>query len=687
MSTRDSDGFESLAWSGEHLLVAPTIAQRPQITRINDEDALIVYAAHTRTQNILLSRLTTGAFSRWPPSVGEPIEHQSGDFRNQLGAVHAWEDGSFATRTGGGSVIAKAGVPGATRTFEGIAAYESGLGRGMYVVTREEFRMRVKYRSTLAEDTHVVDCGFAPGAFDLVVTPSGALILGARSDASGLQLYVVNSTGAQKRAAVEGARRVPRLVRRQDGSVLLVCTEGEPAAHCIGEDGALVGEPWSFAGARVVYAVGACGDGLVSIQHGGERGIVGMLTDGTQIAITEPGLLTRQTPSHRSGSVAANLSGSVILFVYVSSDGIWLGRLVAGSVVAIAKELPPPAPNPRPAPAPPQPIVKPIEKPPLGTRDQVVPWLRAIAIYGGPSSEIHGEGDLDAGWLTADNGQGDHCGFAWNQAGLVALGYDHGLPNEWNKPLWLREPEKHLEDLPAELYDLTERLSERVHRLATEGHWITAGAEPTWCRTPLELLLQMLGTPGELGDPSALIVRIARAKSWVLTEADAEELFADESISLVNVRRRAAWLADLGISWPGARAFAQARAKARPRIKKSTPSVRRVDRALLTAARTGDCEAVRVALAAGANIDVRAPPRRNCAPYPVTPLVLALRAGHRAIAHDLLAAGADVNADLPAGYMGLETALRYAAALGDHSGSVRQATSNSVAKRRDNQHE
>ena len=99
-------GFESLVWSGEHLRTEEARAHRVRIARVGEDDALLIYATRVHTNDVLLSRHLRGAFTRWPPEIEPAVEHQSGEFRN-IGPLMAWPDGTFAVRTGAGTIVGR----------------------------------------------------------------------------------------------------------------------------------------------------------------------------------------------------------------------------------------------------------------------------------------------------------------------------------------------------------------------------------------------------------------------------------------------------------------------------------------------------------------------------------------------------------------------------------------------------
>ncbi len=386
-SVRPVPGFEALVWSGEHVGVEEPRAQRVRIARVGNDEALLVYATRVHTKDVLWSRHLRGAFTRWPPEVGPAVEHQSGEFYSSTGALMAWPDGSFAVRTREGTIVANVGEPGAKWSFPGYACFEPAPLEGMYLFATENEQTRVFHRSRRAEEAHVTPCGVAPtGAHHHVVTELGTLLMASFGKDGSCQLFVMTRSGVTKGAKLEGPEHVRGfLLARRGGGAFVVLTGhfGDIFVQRVNEEGQPVGERFIHAGQYNLYAACAWNDGF-ALEMRAAEGLVAVVSDGAHATPIHAAFFTRNIPMNREGSLVSSANGSVILFAYDSSEGLRVGRLVAGGPEVALSATPPTPSAPWESPLPVrQPAGPPAYLPPkLGTRDDLLRRLRRRAIGG-----------------------------------------------------------------------------------------------------------------------------------------------------------------------------------------------------------------------------------------------------------------------------------------------------------------
>ncbi len=326
----------------------------------------------------------------------------------------------------------------------------------------------------------------------------------------------------------------------------------------------------------------------------------------------------------------------------------------------------------------------------FGTHGELIRFLRSLAVSDAfaqlmcAGSDVVAKGTLSSGALLLADGQGDHLVAHWDPTGIVVLGFDHiGAGSEWELPLDQRNPGQHLVGVPPALAPLAERATDDGERLATEGLWIAAGEQGAsgesmsldviprltglgQGRTAREALEGMLAR-----DPqTALAARAASVDGYTITAEDAELLLANASaqgahLPPSDVKRAVAALARLGVTWKHALTQARPFAAASRAAREAASALPEPELRLLRAASTGDLEALKAALAEGANIDV-ALPDFVLPYYPsgATPLLVAIRSDQPEVAEHLLAAGANVEVHIDGG-SGPESPLRRAAAQGD----------------------
>lgn len=672
-------GFETLTYSNS-VGFDELHGKFARVARVGEEDAVVVYAIHVGTQDVLRSRLVRGAFTRWPPEIGPAVDHQSGAFFNTMGTLMAWPDGSFAVRTGAGTVVCAVDTPGSSWASPAFACFEPSPLEGVYVFSSAQGEHKLLHRSRRAGDANVTPCGDASSAFSQVVTGTGTLVMASLDAKGAYRLSAVSRSGVRKGATIQAAPRTRCfLVGRPGGGAFAVLAgrAGDITVHSVDDAGVLVGAPWTWEGRATLFAAAQWRSGFVLQTVRGPAAVVG---DGVNATYSSGGFVGA-LPAGTEGSLASSADGRTVLFAYDSEHGPTLTRLVVGATDAHQAALPTkPSPAGTATTARPKKAVRTPSAPPFGTRDQLVSTIRRSGIADILASIRHEDGssmlrgDARVGSFECDDGQGDLCVVFWDESGLVALGFDHTSPeSEWRKAVDARDPGKHLRRVPAALADIAAEAAEYGQRLATEGYWVEAGAEPEYGSSKGDVLKRLLPSARRFGRDTTdvLVQRLA-------TE-DSPEISAEEGASLLARRGDQAEMLDpkrvdsvvrnllrLGIGWPDAReaALEQLRQEQTERERRVSPA----DRALLTSAHAGDLAAVEKALAEGANIDVPMPALElHATPEGSTALVIALRQDHTDLARFLIERGADVQPINGSMWGGPETALLLAAGQGNVS--------------------
>ncbi|HTJ82521.1 MAG TPA: ankyrin repeat domain-containing protein, partial [Polyangiaceae bacterium] len=658
---------------------------------------MLVYVVDTPHETIF-SRRIRGAFSSWPPEVGEPVEHVQVDLGNSVDDLFGFDDGTFALQTGRGCFFGKVDTPGVIFHLQG-RVFPQPAGPGVYAVVYESDRSRLTHRSTRCEEANVIDLGVIPPRSGHVgaATEAGGLVLvgmGREPEDAAVAWFVED--GAIRRGASLGpsGHRRHFAVPRPGGGVFIVPLLGRDTGYAIDERGALVGTPWLPDASRGSIVAGArWSQGLALVAVRGESGRSVILSDTVGTTRSEGRQLSATPVSERS-SLASSRDGRVLLFAYPDMRNAGLARLVCGTEESLRDFAPPPedavvpravaAPTRVPG-SPPAP-----EASPYASRDEIVRRIRVrrvldacMSIHGASIfGDVMAEGDDNAGWYSVSDGCGNHVVLHWDESGVVGLGFDHDSgESEWPAVARdQRDPGKYLSKLPAVLTPLGQRATDWGERLATEGFWLTADearAHGSSCST--EQVTRLVGDvvaarvpqsaePPDDSQPMAytLAKRMAETATYVMRPEDEAVLFGavkDVVLDPTRVADAVKVLAALGIEWPDAVSHARVHAAAQQRAKDARTSA--PNRALFRAADAGDLDAVKEALAAGADLDCPMPKDELPAtPDSATPLVLALRKGHVAVANHLLGAGASVTAST-VGRGGSTDPLRLAAERGN----------------------
>jgi hypothetical protein len=655
---------------------------------------VLVYLANTPHETIF-SRRIRGAFSSWPPEVDEPVEHARVDLGNAVDDLFGFDDGTFALQTGRGCFFAKVGAPGVLFHLQG-RVFPELAGPGLYAAVHESGRSRLTHRSTHGEEAHVVDLGALPdgtGHVGTATEPGGLVLFGVGGEPEAVAVAWFLEDGVLRRGSSLGPSGYRRhaAVARPGGGAFLVPHMPREEAYAVDERGTLVGAPLRpdpSRGPIVAWARWAKGLAVVTTRNDVGHRVI--LSDTVAATMSEGRKLSAVPVSDRS-SLAASRDGGVLLFAYPDLGNAGLARLVCGTEERLRDF----APSPEHAVlsvTPAAPVRVPPREPepcPFATRDEIVRRIRvrrvfdACASIRSPQSDAWGKGDDRAGWFFVSDGCGNHAVLHWDETGVVGLAFDHdSAESEWGVPKDERDPGKHLPGLPASLAALGERATDWGERLATEGFWLTAGAPAAHgVSDHVEQVPRLVGdlvaadaSDGQSrGDTSpsgmyALARRMAERSTYLVRPEDEAVLFREHAVegvvldpALVDAAAKA--LAALGVEWRDAAERSRAHAEAEQRAKDGRTSA--PNRALIRASDAGDLDAVKSALAAGADVDCPMPKDELPAtPDGATPLVLALRKGHRAVAHHLLDAGASTTAS-SVGWGGAIDPLRLAAERGD----------------------
>lgn len=699
--------FESLALEGLPVLVTPNVrAQAPRLARLGEEDAVLVYGLRGEGGPTLVSHRIRGLFSRDAPRVGPATVHLAKDNMNAMGPLVAWPDGSFVASYGRDWVLAATDEPGARATLGGRYAFDPASDAA-WVLEPEGDRKRILRRAKRFGEGHVDDCGLLPKTFGFAagVGGDGALFVAGLGQTPEAKIFVASREGLVTGATLTLPERARvSVLSRRGGAFLLASGHGVCVVHALDAEGQPCAPPWSLPIVSphdhvVATSAWRGGVALAASRAGAGFGLV--VTDGVS-ATFSPEAIRGVMSSNLLAGLAASADGRALAFAYVAADraakgGVFLARFGCAACDATSTFVPtaadlgrsidsvpadPTGPGAPAAASPPPVRAAPLTRPsPFGTRDALVGLLRRLGLmcaFGQVRGVFGFDGDASGsqreGRFFCEDGQGNHLIVHWDATGIVALGFDHdSADSEWQKPLDLRDPGKHLPNVPPALAPLALRATDWGERLATEGMWIANGDPPAHGEAgKLEVLSRFLGPSGEVGSAShdlwdGLVAR-AEADGYVLTRADEAVIFAtgrrpQRPLVVEDVEQAAAALARLGVTWPDAavRAAAVRREEEKARSSGLPPA----DEALFRAAERGDLEGARDALASGAALEARLPD--ELLPYTIegsTPLLVAMQWGRGDVAELLIARGADVEARVAASHGG-GSALRMAAAQGD----------------------
>lgn len=652
-------GFESLDISGEPIGVeAPNLhAHDPRLGLLGDDEVLLVSCISTSTprSDKLLSRRIKGAFSQWPPVLGAPIEHHEEGSSRLRSTLTTWSDGTFAIKAGEEWVFASADEPGARFTFRGHAVAEDDVGGGVYTISPDGEQGRVLYRSSRSPDAQVVDWGVVPLTHGVVGRAGEAgpvLALVAPSQERGrIPILAGRDRKLVQTAQIPTTKYVSAfaLPRSGGGMRLLLAGIGIAEVHEIDERGALVGEPWvayttAPSDGPVAFCAWRDGFALASDRFRSGHGV--LVSDGVRSTFSRGTIKGGRIAVNQNASLVASPDGRVLLFAYEDDFQVKLARFVCEPGDKDAAYVPPRAVLP------PRPDYIPG---PFGTKEDVLLRLRqrrildAFAHAGGSDHALHVVDGADgaSGRYSAWDGSGAHMHVWWNETGLVALGFAHvGRRSEARLPLEQRDPMKVLPGVPDSLAPLARCAASFNERLATEGMWITAGDRPAHGESETDVLNQLRDLDDEPhwihadAELAALASRVAQAGRYTITSEDEAKIFAwrarkGVALSVENVTWAVEELEALGVEWPGA--VERARVHAAEEQQVLDARLPAIDRALLAAAHAGDLEAVKAALAAGADIGCKSPEGESPSGSAFS---LALFGGHQALAEHLLDAGA-----------------------------------------------
>lgn len=303
--------------------------------------------------------------------------------------------------------------------------------------------------------------------------------------------------------------------------------------------------------------------------------------------------------------------------------------------------------------------------------------LRALSAIHYRPDHVWLKGDACVGQFSEHDGTGDFVSMAWDEAGVVALGFDHEQPEtERDVALDERTPERFLSGAPPELGAIVKVVSGIELRLATTGFWATSKrASARFLERPLRAYAIPVAAAVEAWteqlsiDPAQMALGVALAERSLrdrttLTAEEEQMACATPAVSQTpcrsdDVRGAAKLLAAVGVDWDPEPFLAKR--VPQPRTARENASAR-----LLRAAFDGDLEGVEAALAAGADVDARTTPEQLVAtPTGATALVIALRRGHREVAERLLTSGANVELETEPTQGGADYALRVPAGRGD----------------------
>ena len=333
------------------------------------------------------------------------------------------------------------------------------------------------------------------------------------------------------------------------------------------------------------------------------------------------------------------------------------------------------------------------------TRARILSRARLDIVLDGLSAVHYGQGgggwggDAVEGWYICDTGSGDRLSMAWDREGLVALVFAHESDRStYGQPVPADHPRTWLPELPKALRHLADTAASSLEG-TTAGLWIhgdgearlsdSVDADTRWADgAEMFVPLGMTAEDAVFGDfgqnwwelsslsraQAELALRLAEQSEGgpvALTGADAELVVAnpdpEESPRVTHERAEEAReiLLQVGIAWeiPTATIDAQLSAEDAARRARVEAAIGPEDRRILDAARSGDLDALRACLDAGADLETRTVEEQyEYTPAGDTPLIQALKKNHRGCAALLIERGARHD---PANAFG-QTALHWA---------------------------
>jgi hypothetical protein len=180
-------------------------------------------------------------------------------------------------------------------------------------------------------------------------------------------------------------------------------------------------------------------------------------------------------------------------------------------------------------------------------RDRFVRVARLRRIIGALSGALDGDFDSlrieidgDTGKLVEHDGEGNHAVAFWNEAGVVALQYEHDVPEAHGDT----SPAGHLAGVPKQLVSLAEAVSAFEPRRATRGAWALGDeAGGDWFEMHmLEPHTWPADEAAEMGSAlsTAVVLRAeeaTRVGTYTMSEADFDAVFATKAPNLTHVPR------------------------------------------------------------------------------------------------------------------------------------------------------
>jgi len=536
-------GFERFRWVGLPVYVPVKRKydfQAQLVRRGNEAGIVLVVIPDEQLGEHLASITLDGAFTSWPPRIGDLIVHRPVQLWNRAPRLAArsteevlvWSGDPFTFSWGRpGSTPYDAGP--ATEASDAAEAPRHGPRDDVLLVGRDAATYAFELVRAADRSIHVVRHGsragrsaseldLLPEASHRVVTTRGT-ILGVkehiaprlrRSGRRGATVAPVatrietsvfpNAKGSGAMFELPGQARVADLVADHDGGAWLACwnSDGSVVYHLDANGGARGPLRLPYAGSCAV-AITSWRDGYVLYAH--RRGIALVVSDGMNMTRVEglpggEGDITLEVHSllvspdarsillcHRTShgiqimraDLAPGLPGESLPDVWAEDRLAYAAVLEKRAAAAGAPRLPGwPLETTNDGSVPPR----------LHTKARIVRQARLRYLVSTFSSLWSGEGfeatrfrgDDRAGAFVHDDGSGGLECFVWSDDGLVATSYDCDLGGPMGEPANADNAPLCFPDLPDALRPLLEQAIRTTDGRVSGGLWVTTGADARW---------------------------------------------------------------------------------------------------------------------------------------------------------------------------------------------------------------
>jgi hypothetical protein len=526
-------GFERFRWSGApvFLPIKRSYDFRAQLVRRGGEAGIVLVVVPDPLGEHIASITLDGAFSSWPPRVGELVVHRPVQTWNRTPRLAARSSDDVLVWSGEPFTFAW-GRPGST-PYEGTSTVPSdgtapersfGPGDDALLVGRDPATDTFELARSADGSIRVRRPGAGPSsalgelpvASHRVVTTAG-IVLGVQEHAPVQKRSRRSAEPAPARIEtsvfphVRGSGATFELPARARVADLVADHDGGAWLACWSSDGGIVyhldanGRPGGPV--RIPYGHGPGGMAIASWREGyvrycSRRGIALVVTDGTHMTRVEglPG--GEQDVTMDTHSLLVSDDARSILLCHRTILGIQLMRADLASAVpgeslpdvwaedrlAFAAVLERRAAE---AATPPLPgwameTTSDGSVPPrLHTNERIVRQVRVRHLLSAIGSLYFGEcarfrGDAREGAFSIDDGSGGHEHFAWSTHGLVGVSYHHELGGPMGEEANAEDAPTCFPDLPESLRPLLEQAIRVTSGRVSGGLWVTTGAAARW---------------------------------------------------------------------------------------------------------------------------------------------------------------------------------------------------------------